>query len=467
MDLGLAPAHEIAQAVRSGAVAASEILEHFLSKIESAEPLVNAWRVVDADGARAQAASIDAAVSRGEDPGPLAGVPVGVKDVDDLAGEVTTFGSLLHAGDAPAPTDSTHVARLRRAGCMLVGKTTTAEFGAGSFTSTVLTGVTRNPWDPRRTPGGSSGGSSAAVAAAEVALATGGDGGGSIRIPAAYTGVVGFKPTMGRIPLGPRNRDWTRTVARGPLARTVRDAARYTDAASGPDPFDLSSYHAPVCLENAIGSSLEGLRVMWTDSMGYGRSEPAVAAVARAAADRLIEASGLHEVDVALAWADPAVPWLVLNGVNLAAELGDHRPDPDSRAKMTPGNQMVVAALDHVSVDQVAWAITARDEFETRTADLFERIDLLLTPTTATTAFGAEGPMPTEVDGVAGGALCGIPFTYPFNVTGNPAISVPAGFVDAMPVGLQIVGRYAADADVIAAAAALESVSDPWRPAPL
>ncbi|MCA1842054.1 MAG: amidase, partial [Actinobacteria bacterium] len=242
---------EAAEAVRIGAVKAVELLDECLEAIERGNPALNAFVHLDPDLARAAADRVDEAVARGEDPGPLAGVPFGVKDLEDCAGMPTSHGSLLYKGRPPVGDDSVNVARLRAAGGVPVGKTAAPEFGTVCFTSTKAWGVTRNPWDRDRTPGGSSGGSAAAVAAGMVPFCTASDGGGSTRIPAAFCGLFGFKPSYGRIPAPGAGE--SETSVYGALTTTVADAARCLDVTAGPDDRDRASLPAPtVRYEEAI-----------------------------------------------------------------------------------------------------------------------------------------------------------------------------------------------------------------------
>src|SRR5687767_6185479 len=230
---------ETADLVRRGDMKAAEVLDECLAAVESSNPALNAFVHLDPDLAHEAAARVDAAVARGEDPGPLAGVPFGVKDLEDCAGMPTSHGSLLFKDRPPVDHDSMHVARLRAAGGVPVGKTAAPEFGAVCFTSTPAWGTTRNPWNPERTPGGSSGGSGAAVAAGVVPFCTASDGGGSTRIPASYCGLVGFKPSYGRIPI--EGAQPSQTSVLGALTTTVGDAARHLDIAAGPDERDRTS----------------------------------------------------------------------------------------------------------------------------------------------------------------------------------------------------------------------------------
>ncbi len=236
----------LAAQVRSKQVGSRELTLHALARIEHLNPQVNAFVAVDAERALAEAAVIDERVAKGEDPGPLAGVPIGVKDLEDAAGFVTTHGSPLHANDAPAATDSILVARLRAKGCVIVGKTNSPEFGWKSDTQNEVFGTTRNPWDLARSAGGSSGGTGAALAAGMVPLATGSDGGGSIRIPSAINGLSGLKPSLGRVPTGgPSAPGWAGLSTKGPMARRIRDVAYALECVVGPDPTDIFSLAMP------------------------------------------------------------------------------------------------------------------------------------------------------------------------------------------------------------------------------
>src|SRR5439155_22819553 len=243
--LAFEPAHALAAAIRRGELAAVELMEATLERISWLNPTLNAFVALRAEEALADARALGERIARGDDPGPLAGLPFGVKDLEDVAGLPTTYGSVPFRTHVAA-RDSTQVARLRRAGAIPVGKTNTPEFGYTAFTKNRVFGVTRNPWNVSRTPGGSSGGSAAAIAGGLVPLATASDGGGSVRIPASYTGCFGMKPTFGRIPRGPFEfRDWIDTVSYGPLTRTVGDAALFLDAVVGPDPRDPDSLAHP------------------------------------------------------------------------------------------------------------------------------------------------------------------------------------------------------------------------------
>ncbi len=252
-DPELPTATAAADAIRNGEMKAAALLEDCIEVIEAHNDAFNAFVYLDLDGARAAAADVDDRVARGEDPGPFAGVPFGVKDLEDCAGMPTSHGSLLYKGLPAAAEDSIHLARLRAAGAIFVGKTAAPEFGTIQYTKTKAWGVTRNAWNPDRTPGGSSGGSAAAVASGMVPIATASDGGGSTRIPASFSGLVGMKPSHGRIPHP--TPDPSQTAVYGVEATSVRDAARHLDITSGPDDLDRTTLPPPaVRYEDAIES---------------------------------------------------------------------------------------------------------------------------------------------------------------------------------------------------------------------
>ena len=255
LDLDFAPAHELAALVRSGELSPVALMERSLARIEALNPTLNAFVDVDAEGALREARAIGERITAGEDPGPFAGLPLGVKDLENAAGFATTKGSRLYR-DNRVDYDDVLVARLKAAGAIVVGKTNTPEFGHIPFTDNELFGTTRSPWNLERTPGGSSGGSSAALASGMVPLATASDGGGSIRIPACYTGLYGLKPSHGRTPIAPRSMpSWLSISCYGPLTRCVRDAAIYLDAVAGPHPTDPESLPAPdVSYAETLGS---------------------------------------------------------------------------------------------------------------------------------------------------------------------------------------------------------------------
>ncbi|MCC7366637.1 MAG: amidase [Dehalococcoidia bacterium] len=463
---GLQAACDIAEAVRTRHISAREAVQAALDRIVAANSALNAFVHLDAEAALRAAAAVDERVARGEDPGPLAGVPIGVKDLEDAAGMPTTNGSRAYAGQV-AHRDSVQVARLRAAGAIPLGKTNTPEFGYKGFTENQLFGATRNPWNPARTPGGSSGGSAAAVAAGMVPLATGSDGGGSIRIPASFCGIYGIKPTAGRIPMADAHYPhWATHSTRGPLARTVRDAARYLDIAAGPHPDDLHSLDAPSGGFEAAarGGPPRIARIAWSRDLGYAAVVAEVADIAEKAARRLAEALGAELVPADPGFAEPMPAWLTLGAPGDAA-LVDSLPQAQ-RELLEPGYLRMSEAGRQFSAVDVANALQARHRVNRTVNRFLEEYTLLLTPTVAAPPFAAEGPPPMVIAGRDVGPAGFIPFTYPFNLTGHPAASLPAGVDgDGMPVGLQVVAPRFADALLLAVSAAYEAAC-PWEGPP-
>jgi aspartyl-tRNA(Asn)/glutamyl-tRNA(Gln) amidotransferase subunit A len=454
----------LADAVRAGSVRAVDVLDGVLDRIATVDPALNAVCFVDPTGARAAAEAIDDRVARGEDPGPLAGLPIGVKELTPVAGWPETHASLVYA-DRVAAHDDTETARLRAGGAVLAAQTTASEHGSVSFTNTPLHGVTRNPWSLAHTPGGSSGGAAAAVAAGIFPVATAGDGGGSIRIPAAYCGLVGMKVTYGLIGRGPGPFNSSLTPVRGPMARAPRDAARYLDVVTGPTLTDPTSLPKPAAFEPGLVSGaaqegLRGLRVAWTDALGGFAAEPAVAAAAREVAEALVDAAGMEWVEAAVDFPRPGMSWGLLSSLDDMAWHMD--AIADRLDDVTPVYRLAYESVRALRPEVVLKAIRRRAELCAASAALFDAVDLLLTPTTPTPAFAAEGLLTGMLNGEEV-TLFGLSaaFTAPFNVTGQPACSIPAGTVAGLPVGLQVVAPRHHDGHCLAAGAVVEAVR-PW-----
>ena len=431
---------EIAESVRSGERRAVEVLDDALAAIAAGNERLGAFVHLDEGLARAAAEAVDAAVVAGRDPGPFAGVPFGVKDLEDCAGMPTTHGSLAFAGRGPVAADSVHVARLRAAGAVPVGKTAAPEFGTLNFTRTKVFGVARNPWDPELTPGGSSGGSAAAVAGGLVPVATASDGGGSTRIPASFCGLVGFKPSHGRIPhLGAPGSE---TTVDGLLTTTVADSARHLDVTAGPDDRDRFTLPRPlVNYESAIESlPLDGLRARWSPDMGFARCDPEVRAIVEKAARGLAETAGLVLDDEPIELTDPVRTWLGSGSLDLWLTL-DPGMWPGVAGDLTRYSRSVLEQTEDYPVPRVAEAARRREQLTLDAARLFSEVDVVLTPATAVPAFAAVGPPPDTIDGAPARPLgaSATPFTMLANLCWNPAVSVPAGqTAGGLPVGLQI-----------------------------
>ncbi len=457
---GWPPAHELADAVRAGQRSAADGVEEALAAI-AADDTLGAFVAVDAEGARTAAADVDAAVARGEDPGPLAGVPFGVKDLEDCAGLPTSHGSLLYKGRAPVAADSVQVGRMRAAGAIPVGKTAAPEFGTLSWTRTKAWGTARNPWDTSCTPGGSSGGSGAAVAAGIVPLATASDGGGSTRIPAGFCGLVGHKASYGRVP-DPKAAG-SMTAVLGALVTTVADAARHLDVVSGPDARDRTSLPPPGLSYEEVIDALPtaGLRARWSDDLGFAAVDPEVVSVARAAAGVLAEAGALTLDEDPIHLTDPVRTWLSSGAVDLWMDLEDDMW-PGVADDLTLYSRRVLEQTEQMTLPRLVAPARRRHVLEREVGELFGEVDVLLTPTTAVPAFAAEGPPPAEIAGQSVSAPMATPFTMLANLCWNPSTSVPAGRTEAaLPVGLMVTCRLHRD-DVCLRLARLLEQAAPW-----
>jgi len=456
-------AFELAALIRAHQLKPSELMESTLARIEAVNPKINAFCALRADQAMAEARALDHKLARREEVGALAGLPLGVKDLEDTAGMPTTFGSVPFKDYMPEG-DSVQVARLKAAGAIVVGKTNTPEFGATGFTRNMLFGVTRNPWNLERTPGGSSGGSGAAIAAAMVPLATGSDGGGSIRIPASYTGCFGFKASHGRIPMPMMMglTDWVDTTVPGPLTRTVRDAAMHLDATVGYHPMDPDSLPHPGISYLAILERLpRKLRVAFHPDFGHAIVQRDVMREVVKAVDAFKQLG--YSVDV----LDDDVPEIGLEWMRLSAAYSYACIFDRIEAHRAEFGRAFLAGAEsalRLGWDKVAAAQRKRTELNRWCQSVFERYDLLLTPTLPSEAFGAGGPPPKEIDGKPlPDILSAVMFTYPFNMSGHPAASVRAGMTDSgLPCGLQIVAERHRDDLVLQAAYAYEQAR-PWN----
>jgi aspartyl-tRNA(Asn)/glutamyl-tRNA(Gln) amidotransferase subunit A len=456
-------AWELADDVRAGKLKAVDLLDYFLARIERFNDELNAFCFLDVDRARKDAAEIDAAVARGEDPGVWAGVPMGVKELVAVEGWPDTHASMLYK-DHIADHTATEAARLRAAGAVLVGLTTSPEYGSVNWTRTFIHGVTRNPWNPERTPGGSSGGSAAAVAVGMMPICTGSDGGGSIRIPSSYSGLFGFKVSFGRVG-DSGNFDCGLTSVPGPMCRTVRDAARYVDAVAGPTDVDPTSLPKPPSYEDALlsGSAtkrLRGLRAAWSSTLGFAVCDPEVEKRAHEAALALAADAGIEIVDVDFHFRQPGRAWSIISNIDVAANHLDAYIGSDE--DVTPVSKAGFESIQHMTSDQMLHAQRRRWELLRAIADVFDEVDLILTPTTATTAFVAEGPPPMEIAGQRVGGMGSVPYTAPFNMSGMPAVSIPVGTsVDGLPVGLQVVARRHEE-ELVLACGLLAEQNRPW-----
>ena len=464
LELLYEPAHVLAERIRRRELSPLELMDLCLARIEQVDPLINAFVALRADEARAEAQAMGDALARGEDPGPLAGLPLGVKDLEDAAGLPTTHGSVPWKDHMPEQ-DSTLVARLKAAGAIVLGKTNTPEWGWTAMTKNLLFGPTRNPWNPERTPGGSSGGSAAAVASGMVPLATASDGGGSIRIPACFCGLFGLKPTYGRIPEGPGEPmlRFSQTASKGAVTRSVRDTAMFLDSSVGYQWEDSDSLpHPGYSYVERLENLPRDLRIAWSPTLGYARVEPDVLAQQLQAVEAFRELGyTVEEIDDALP-AHTARDRGLLAGIELYCwiyEEMDSRPDDFGRAMLADTKR----CGDDLTAGRFARLHRRRHEANAALNRIFERYDLLLTPQLPIEAFGAKGPFPDQIDGQPiERATDAVAFTFPYNLSGLPAASVPAGeSKNGLPVGLQIGAAKFRDDLVLQAAYAYEQAR-PW-----
>lgn len=454
-QIAFTPAWELAELIRAKKLSPVEIVDHLLERISKLNPKLNAYLTVAEAEARSAAKDAEQAVMRGEELPPLHGVPVSIKDLHLTKGIRTTFGSLLFKDFVP-DEDEVTIGRLRRSGTIILGKTNTPEFGQSGTTENRLGDDCRNPWNTGCTSGGSSGGAAAAVAAGLGPLALGTDGAGSIRIPAGFCGTYGLKPTQGRVPvhMAPM------FVVMGPITRTVRDAALMLDAIAGFDRSDPNTIREkPPCFVDALKGGLGKLRVAWSPDLGYARVDPEVRSIARSAA-YVFESLGCH---VEEATPESGAPFSIhstifrANGYASRGHLLREHAD-----ELMPYVKSNLEFGEKVMGYEYARAMKTLAHFRRDMADFFECYDLLLTPTDAVPAFPV-GQRPREIDGQEVDTEWGpIPFGPPFNLTGQPAASVPCGFSsDGLPIGLQIVGRWGDEGTVLRASVAFEKVR-PW-----
>jgi len=454
-DPALLSATALVERYRDQSLSPVEVIEACLARIDRHNESLNAFNLIDRDGARAAAADSAKRWRLGVPRGRLDGVPTAIKDLVWVAGWPTLRGSRTVDPDQPWDEDSPAVARLREHGAVLMGRTTTPEFGWKGATDSPLTGITRNPWNPAQTPGGSSGGSAVAVATGMSALALGTDGGGSIRIPAGFTGIFGHKPTFGRVPAYPPSPFGSLSHV-GPMTRTVGDAALMLTVLAEGDPRDgLALRPDGSDYGQDLDGGVDGLKVAFSPTLGGHRVAPKVAdLVERAAAQFETLGAEVEECDPDIPDCGPIFIRLWFAG---AAAVVDQIDDED-RAKMDPGLLKVAKTGAGYSLFDYLAAMRERDRVGSLMSQFHKRYDLLLTPSLPLTAFDVGRDAPTDPHGESWANWT--PFTYPFNMTGQPAASIPCGLApDGLPVGLQIVGARYADALVLRAAGAFEKAS--------
>jgi aspartyl-tRNA(Asn)/glutamyl-tRNA(Gln) amidotransferase subunit A len=449
----------LVDAYRAGTISPAEALDASLAAIAGSS--LNAVCFVDEEQARRTAEAADTSL-------PFGGVPMGVKELDPVEGWPQTEASLV-LKDEVSDYDGTMTTRLKQSGAVLVGQTTASEFGGINCTYTRLHGATVNPYDAARTPGGSSGGSAASVSGGLLPIATAGDGGGSIRIPAGFTGLLGLKATFGRIPKGPHTEIEPLTAVVGCVARSVRDTARWYDVCNGASEYDPFSLPRVEGWEAGLGTfDLRGMRAVVSVDLGAAVVAAAVREKVEAGAAALIADAGLVRVDVPVSLPRGGLEWALAGTASLLVGLGDRYPACET--DLTPEIMLAAnIATNHYDLETAKKIESFRREIIVATARIFDKVDFIICATNPDVAFGAKGPMPTTVDGVDlvsqhgfeaavgnNGAL-----TIPANTTGNPAVAIPVGLVDGLPVSMQIIGRHHAEQLLLELARVVER-ERPW-----
>lgn len=475
-DICFTSATELAAQIRSEDLSPVAVVAAYLDRIESRNDEIRAYVTVLRDEARDAARDAERAISRGDDLGPLHGVPVAIKDLFALkAGTRHTFGSTVFA-DFIADRDAPVVARLEDAGAIVLGKTNTPEFGNRPVTDNELVGATGTPFDPRKTAGGTSGGSAAAVADGMAALAQGSDAGGSIRIPAACCGVYGLKPSFGRVPNGSRPNafaEHTPFIQNGPLARTVEDAALMLDVIAGPHPDDPFTHPEPDSeFTSTVRRSIDGLDIAYSPDLGLFHVDPEIRTAIDDAVDTFAEAgANVEEAPIEFEYPKDVVQdaWRTFFQVLLAdiemqiqesygvALLEDHRETIDPLFA-----RIVEAGRQHTVMDYKRADVVRTSVYDT-IQSLLAEYNLLVTPTLAVAPFDKTLMGPTEIDGTEVDPFIDWILSWIFNMTDHPAASIPAGFTaEGLPIGMQLVGRRFADGTVLAASRAFEQLH-PWH----
>lgn len=444
----------LVDAFRAGQRSPIDELEATLAAIGSSA--LNAFSFLDPEGARERARNADVSL-------PFGGVPLGVKELDSVTGWPDTEACVVFA-DRKATYTSLMVERITAiGGANAIGLCTASEFGGVNVTRTVLNGVTHNPWQLGRTPGGSSGGSSAAVAGGLITIATGGDGGGSIRIPAGFTGLVGLKATFGRIPRAPMVQLGNLTVNSGCMARSIRDTARWFDVCNGHDPRDPLSLQRANNWENELatfGDSLRGKTAVLAPNWGGAVVSPAMWTQLEEYAQHLASITGLRFINVDTVLPNMGAAWSISGMISIHAQLAEHWPGcadvltPEIRAglELTSGKYNAEARAKIES---------RRVALNERMAEIFSAVDFVITASNPDVAFAAEGPLPAMFGGLGGGQGNNGRLTFPANMYGNPAISIPCGTLDGLPIGLQVNGRHFSEQLLLELGLAMER-SRPW-----
>jgi aspartyl-tRNA(Asn)/glutamyl-tRNA(Gln) amidotransferase subunit A len=456
-------AAELSRAFHDGDLSPVEVTQSLLARIEALDSEINAFCHLDPATSLAQAEESEKRWAEGDPKSPLDGVPVAIKDLLLTKGWPTLRGSRLVNPKNAWEEDAPSVARLREAGVVFIGKTTTPEYGWKGTTDSPLHGVTRNPWNAKKTPGGSSGGSAAALAARFCPLALGSDGGGSIRIPASFCGVFGLKPQFGRVPAYPVSGFGTVTHV-GPMSRDVTGAAMLMNIITKPDARDWYSLpYEPTDYAADLEAPVRGKRIAFSPRLGYASKVDEDVETLVDAAVKRVERLGAH-VELADPPGGDVFPIFRTLWWSAGAAIGGDLPD-SVKALLDPGLRQVAEEGKEISAKEFHDAAQARAVYGSAMRTFMEKYDFIVTPALATTAFDTALAAPLAEDGKAW--LSWSPFSFPFNLTQQPAASVPCGFTKTgMPVGLQIVGGWFADADVLNACAAYEAADPHYEATP-
>ena len=452
-------AFELMDLYRKGELSPVEVLDAVLDRVDTLAPKLNAFQLIDENAAKEAAKASEERWHKDSPIGALDGIPISIKDIILTKGWPTLRGSRTIDPDQNWDEDSPSVARLKEAGAVLFGKTTTPEFGWKGMTDSPLSGITRNPWNLERTPGGSSGGSAAAVAAGIGPLAYGNDGGGSIRIPSSYCGLYGIKPTFGRVPQYPQEGPFCTLVAGGPIARSMVDVAMMLNEIAKPDPRDWYAlpYDGRDYLEE-LENGVKGLKIGYSPKLGDAVVEKEILAIVSAAVNKFSDLGAfVEEVGSIFSPLRPDFEEYWLAG--FASTLSGI--EPEKRDLMEMRFRELAERGMEVGMESYCTAVTCRASLGAKMAQFHQEYDLLLTPTMPTPPPSVDTQYHSEEFDRWDH---GVPFTVPFNLTGQPAASVPCGLTKAgLPVGLQIVGAKYREDLVLRAARAFEKVSPlPW-----
>ena len=457
MSFAYHTALDLTRMIASKEISPVELIEDVLARQEALEPVLNCFVTRTPEVAQLAAKEAERAVLAGEDLGLLHGLPISVKDLISMADVPWTFGSKPFANNIGAH-DAPAVERVRAAGACIIGKTTTSEFGCKGTGDSPLTGITRNPWNVAKTPGGSSAGAGASVAAGLTPFALGTDGGGSVRIPSSLCGLFGIKTQFSRVPLFPVPA--TPTLAHvGPLARTVRDAALLLGAISGHDRRDPFAVAGPVPdYLGACGQSIKGMRIAWSPTFGYAHTDPEIIEITEQAARGFEQLGCTVELVESPIGEEPLDIWTAEFYGGVGTKLKDLLND--SADHLDPAVvKLLSGALDH-SIEDYFKLLFARYALRDKVREFFEDYDLLLSPVLPVAAFDVGLNVPPGWEDR--NAVSWVYYTYPFNATGQPAAAIPAGFsASGLPVGLQMVARINSEVDIFRAAAAFEEAF-PW-----